>query len=58
MCVRERREKIETIKDKAVRQIDVLGTGHITFSPAKFTANNSADTTLFSPPSMPDSIIA
>ena len=57
-CVRERGEKIQTIGDKAVRQIDVLGTGHVTFPLVKQTTDHSAGTTLFSPPPMPDRIIA
>lgn len=56
-CVCERGEKVGTVRDKAVRQIDVLGTGHVTFPPVKLTADNS-DTTLFSPPPMPDRMIA
>lgn len=46
-CVRERGgKKRETIRGKAVRQIDVLGPGDVTFPQAKGTADNSADTTL------------
>lgn len=48
-CVRERGEKIQMIRDKAVRQIDVLGTGHVTFPLVKLTTDrHSADTILSS----------
>ena len=46
-CVREWGEK-NTDRDKAVRQIDVLGTGHVTFPLVKLTTDHAADSIISS----------
>lgn len=43
-----RAEKAKTVGDKAVRQTDMLGTGHVILPSVKLTADNSPNTGLFS----------